>query len=144
MPLIWYDTYDYGEIESGDQGVGQVVMRGLVQMDLGDSLTEVQVGLPQYQWPQPHPTDAKLLAAIPQMKPWVANADKKVWALREAGRQILAYGKAGAELDMSGESGVFHLIKIDLSSGKVTRTDQVMQGGGKSTLPGGVVWLTKE
>jgi hypothetical protein len=92
----------------------------------------------------PHPTDAKLLAAIPQMKPWVANADKKVWALREAGRQILAYGKAGAELDMSGESGVFHLIKIDLSSGKVTRTDQVMQGGGKSTLPGGVVWLTKE
>ena len=92
----------------------------------------------------PHTADAKLLEAIPQMKPWVADADKKVWAVREAGRQILAFGKAGVELDMSRETGTFHLNKIDASNGKVTPADQVIQGGRKITLPGGVVWLTKE
>jgi hypothetical protein len=92
----------------------------------------------------PRTTNTKLLAAIPQMKPWVADADKELWALREAGWQILIYGKGGAEFDLSGESGAFHLNKIDSSTGKVTRSDQLVQGGGKITLPGGVIWLTKE
>jgi hypothetical protein len=89
-------------------------------------------------------TDAKLLAAIPRMQPWIADAGKKLWALREAGRQILIYGKRGAELDLSGESGTFHLNSVDLEAGKVTSGDQIIQAGGKIVLPGGVIWLTKE
>jgi hypothetical protein len=33
---------------------------------------------------------------------------------------------------------------VDLRTGKVTRSDQVIQAGGKLSLPGGVVWLTRE
>jgi hypothetical protein len=92
----------------------------------------------------PRSTDAKLLAAIPQMKPWVTDSGKRLWTLREPGKQVLIYGDSGAELDLSGESGVFRLNAVDSRSGKVTRGDQVVQAGGKLMLPGGVVWLTKE
>jgi hypothetical protein len=92
----------------------------------------------------PRTTDGKLLAAIPKMKPWAANKNKKVWSLRESGKQILIYGDSGAEFDLSGESGAFRLNGVDLRSGKVTRGDQVVQAGGKLILSGGVVWLTKE
>ncbi|HTB82264.1 MAG TPA: DUF6298 domain-containing protein [Candidatus Sulfotelmatobacter sp.] len=92
----------------------------------------------------PRTTDTKLLAAIPQMKSWVADTDKELWALRDAGRQILIYGKKGVELDLSDEPGAFRLNKIDSNTGEVKIGDQVVQGGGKITLPGGVIWLTKE
>jgi len=56
----------------------------------------------------------------------------------------LIYGKKGVELDLADEPGAFQLNKIDLITGKVTGKDQMVQGGGKITLPGGVIWLTKE
>jgi hypothetical protein len=92
----------------------------------------------------PRSTDARLLAAIPQMKPWVADSGKRLWALREPGKQVLIYGDSGAELDLSGEVGAFRLNAVDSRSGKVSRGDRVVQAGGKLNLPGGVVWLTKE
>ena len=92
----------------------------------------------------PRTMDAKLLAAIPQMKPWVADSEKKLWALREAGKQVLIYGDSGAELDLSGEAGSFMLRFIDQRSGSVSDQSQIVQAGGKIKLPGGVVWLTKE
>lgn len=92
----------------------------------------------------PRATDAKLLAAIPGMKPWIGDSQKKLWVLREAGKQLLIYGDGGAELDLSGESGTFHLNMVDLRSGRVTSGSQVVQAGVKIKLPGGVVWLTKE
>jgi hypothetical protein len=90
----------------------------------------------------PKTTDAKLLAAIPQMQPWAAASKNNCWALREAGKQFLISG--GGEVDLSSESGTFRLNAVDSRTGKVTRGEQVLQTGGKVTLPGGVVWLTKE
>ncbi len=92
----------------------------------------------------PRTTDRNLLAAIPQMQPWVADTEKKLWALREPGKQILIYGVAGAELDLSGEAGSFMLRFIDQRSGSVSDQSQIVQAGGKIKLLGGVVWLTKE
>ena len=92
----------------------------------------------------PRTTDEKLLAAIPKMKSWIADSGKKIWALRESGKQILFYGNRGAEVDLTGESGAFRLNAVDLRSGKITRGDQVVQAGGKLVLAGGIVWLTKE
>jgi hypothetical protein len=92
----------------------------------------------------PMSTDQKLLAAIPQMQPWLIGNGKKIFALREPGKQILIYGERGAEVDLSTESGAFRWNAVDSRSGKVTRGEKVMLAGGKVTLPGGVVWLTKE
>ncbi len=92
----------------------------------------------------PKTTDENLLAAIPQMKPWISDAKKKLWTLREPGKQILIFGGSGTEVNLSGESGAFRLNTVELHSGKVTRGDQVVQAGGKLVLPGGVAWLTKE
>jgi hypothetical protein len=92
----------------------------------------------------PQTTDQKLLAAIPQMQPWVADAGKKLWALRTPGKQFLIYGDRGAELDLTNESGPFHLHAVDLRTGKVTASSQIVAAGDKLILPGGVVWLTKE
>ena len=78
------------------------------------------------------------------MKPWIADAAKKNWALGEEKKQMLVYSANGAELDDSGGAGAFRLNTIDLNTGKVTRSEQIVQGGGKIKLPGGVVWLTKE
>ncbi len=92
----------------------------------------------------PRATDEKLLIAIPRLKPWFADSKKKLWALREAGKQILVYGDRGAELDLSVESGTFRLNVVDLRTGEVRHGDQVVPGGAKMILPGGVVWLTRE
>jgi hypothetical protein len=92
----------------------------------------------------PHTTDKSLLAAIPKTRPWVADDSKKIWALREPGKQILAFGNSGAELDLSVESGSFRLNGVDSRSGEVTTGSQVVQGGVKVVLPGGVVWLTRQ
>ncbi len=91
----------------------------------------------------PATTDAKLLAAIPQMKSWLADADKKIWALREPGKQFFVCGGRDMELDLSNENGVFTLRFIDPSSGSVSDQSQIVQAGGKVKLPGGILWLTK-
>ncbi len=92
----------------------------------------------------PRTTDAKLLAAIPKMQPWLADSNKGIWALRESGKQILIFGNNGADLDLSMESGAFRVNTIDQESGEVTPTTTV-QAGGKVKLPDAtVIWLVKQ
>lgn len=90
----------------------------------------------------PETTDAGLLAAIPRMQPWPEATTGGRWVLREPGRQMLAWG--GDELDLSSESGAFRMRQVNLRTGKLMTESRTVQGGGKITLPGGVVWLTKE
>ena len=94
----------------------------------------------------PATTDAKLLAAIPKMKPWPAASGPSRWSLREAGKQLLIYSGEGtpAELDLSAEAGSFQLRPVDAQTGKVTLRSQLIQAGGKVALPTGVAWLTRE
>ena len=92
----------------------------------------------------PATTDSKLVAAIPQMQPWLADNGKKIWALREPGRQVLIYGHSGAEVDLSGETGAFRVNAVDPATGNVTRGNQIMQAGSTLKLTGGVIWLTHE
>ena len=90
----------------------------------------------------PKTTDARLLAAIPRMQPWFEASRDGHWVLREAGRQLLAYG--GGELDLSGQAGVYRVSTINPRTGEVAPGEAV-QAGGMVKLPDAtVVWLTKE
>ena len=92
----------------------------------------------------PKTTDKNLLAAIPKMQPWLADDAKKIWALREPGKQILVYGNGGAEFDLSNESGAFRVNIVNPETGEVTSSG-VVQAVGKIKLPDAkVVWLVKE
>ncbi len=92
----------------------------------------------------PRTTDAKLLAAIPQMQPWLADNTKAIWALRESGKQILIFGGHGEELDLSTESGSFRVNVVNRESGQVT-PGATVEAVGKVKLPdAAVVWLVKE
>ena len=92
----------------------------------------------------PRTTDAKLLAAIPRMTPWQADAGKKNWALREAGRQMLVYLGGSAELDLSNESGSFRMNVVNPKTGEVV-PDKIVKAGSQVKLPDAtIVWLTKE
>lgn len=92
----------------------------------------------------PHTTDSGLLAAIPKMQPWLADDKRRIWALRDPGKQILIYGDNGADLDLSMESGAFRVNVVDRQSGEVT-PGGLVQGGGKVKLPdAAVIWLVKQ
>ncbi|HEV2696217.1 MAG TPA: DUF6298 domain-containing protein [Verrucomicrobiae bacterium] len=91
----------------------------------------------------PRTTDAALLAAIPQMQPWAAANKDGNFVLREAGKQMLVYGGAGA-LDLTGEAGTFRANLVNARTGEVTRGDTV-EGGRPVKLPEvAIVWLVKE
>lgn len=92
----------------------------------------------------PSGTDEKLLAAVPKMKPMIADAAKKIWALGEDRKQMLVFSANGAELDDSSAAGAYRLNKVDMQTGKVTRGEVVSASGGKLRLPAGVIWFTKE
>ena len=87
----------------------------------------------------PRATDPKLLAAIPQMQPWLADGSHKLWALRQPGKQILACG--GSEIDLSSEAGAFHMNIVNTRTGEVAAGEQIVQAGGKVKLPAGIIWL---
>ena len=90
----------------------------------------------------PRTTDAKLLAAIPQMRHWQSNVEKKTYALGKPGKYYLAYG--GGELDLSRETGSYRMNTVNQHTGEVT-AGEMIQSGGKTKLPDDVVvWLTKE
>ena len=90
----------------------------------------------------PRSTDAKLLAAIPRMQPWVEASKNGRWILREAGKQVLAYG--GGELDLSNESGSFRVNVVNPRTGAVT-PGEIIKVGQMVKLPNaGAVWLIKE
>jgi hypothetical protein len=104
----------------------------------------------------PRTTDAKLLAAIPQMQPWPEASKEGHWVLREGGRQMLVYTGGKEDLDLSGEAGVFRVIPVNSRTGKLVdnQTDdqtllqvqqKLVKAGGMVKLPNAaVVWLTKE
>lgn len=89
----------------------------------------------------PKTTDAKLLAAIPNMQPWSEASKEGRWVLRETGKQFLVYG--GGELDLSTESGAFRVNTIDSRTGEVTPRE-IVNSRSKVRLPNAnVIWLTK-
>ena len=82
----------------------------------------------------PASTDSNLLAAIPQMQPWLADETNALWALRQPGLQILVYHDGGTALDLSPESGSFRLYAVNLKNGQVS-PGAVIQGGGRVNCP---------
>jgi hypothetical protein len=92
----------------------------------------------------PRSVDARLLAAIPRMQPWPEASTKDRHVLREAGKQLLIYRGSDSELDLSNESGVFHVNVVNPRSGDTTAGESV-SAGKKIKLPNAeVIWLTKE
>jgi hypothetical protein len=90
----------------------------------------------------PRTTDAKLLAAIPRMTPWTGGGSGR-WILREAGKQFLVHGGNG-EVDLSSESGAFHVFVVNTHTGELT-PDEIVTAGSRVKLPNAsVVWLTRE
>jgi hypothetical protein len=99
----------------------------------------------------PRTTDARLLIAIPRMKPWQAATTDQQWTLRERGRNYLIHSASGAEvkLDLSGESGTFTVNVVNPDTGAVTpRSERVTASrsvvlrkpsDGRATF-----WLTRE
>ena len=83
-----------------------------------------------------------MLAAIPQMQPWVAASKNDSWVLREAGKQLLVYG--AHELNLSDESGVFRVNVVNPKTGEI-QAGATVTAGAKVKLPDAtVVWLVKE
>lgn len=92
----------------------------------------------------PAGTDASLLAAIPRMQPWADASKDNLWVLREPRKQLLVYSGGNAPLDLSGESGTFHVHSIDEENGAVESGSQTVQAGRMINLPAGVAWLTRD
>ena len=93
----------------------------------------------------PATTDAKLLAAIPHMMPWRADADKKIFALHEPGKQILVYAHGGgAEFDLTAESGRFRINTVNPATGALIRGGTIQAGATVKLPEATVAWLVKE
>jgi len=91
----------------------------------------------------PRTTDANLLKAIPQMKPWPEASKNGRWVLREVGKQYLVYSADSAPFDFSGESGSFLIHTVNVRTGEIAAQPETVQAGAPISLPPGVVWLTK-
>jgi hypothetical protein len=92
----------------------------------------------------PRTTDARLLAAIPEMQPWPEVSGNGRWLLREPGRHYLAFSSGKSELDLSAESGTFRVCVVDPRTGQVATRAGMVQAGKTVTLPPGVIWLIRE
>ncbi len=92
----------------------------------------------------PRMTDAKLLTAIPRMRPWVQDFGARIWVLREPGEQMLVYIGDDTELDLSDETGKFRLNLVDTETGMVTQGEVVNTAQAISARSGSVVWMTKD
>jgi hypothetical protein len=97
-------------------------------------------------------TDARLLAAVPKMRPYepAAGLGERQWALAEPGRNYLVYSSAGerVRLDLSAESGTFTAYRLNPRTGRCDAAGEVVPGGRVVELapPGAaawVVWLTR-
>jgi Family of unknown function (DUF6298) len=73
----------------------------------------------------PRTTDARLLAAIPQMRPWSEACNEKQWVLREPGHQYLIYRTSASSLRLhsSQEKSPLILRTIDPKTGAVTEEE---------------------
>ncbi len=97
----------------------------------------------------PQSTDAKLLAAIPRMRPWADACSSQRWVLREPGRQYLVYLSSGSsnEIDLSADSGSFKVQRVKLETGELTSLSPVVASK-VTRLPESssvsLLWLTRE
>jgi len=95
----------------------------------------------------PQTTDAKLLAAIPRMTSWRADAAKKQWSLREPGKQVLIFTGGAAEVDLSGEPGAFRVTQVDMKTGQLKRQALAIAANGVTKISSAegpnVFWLQK-
>lgn len=94
----------------------------------------------------PRTTDAKLLGAIPRMKP-IAAAEGQ-WALADAGRDYLVFASAAGaiKLDLSTMQGSFAVRWVDPKTGSAKPAEEVA-GGAVAELPitgPAVLWLTRK
>ena len=94
----------------------------------------------------PRTTDARLLEAIPQMKPWAEASGDNRRVLREPGNQYLVYSSEehSAGLELSAETGSFQLRTVDTRTGKVATQAETVPAGKDVVLSKGVVWLTRK
>jgi hypothetical protein len=104
------------------------------------------------------PTDARLLAALPRMKPRTpaAGLTDQQWALDDPDRDYLVYSSSGGKirLDLSDTSATYAPYWIDSQTGAVTKAGDAIRGGQVIDFPasgerhpeGGsasrVLWLT--
>lgn len=92
----------------------------------------------------PPTTSPELLAAIPQMQPWLADVAGKLWALRQPGRQILICCRGGRLVDLSAETGAFRAYPVNAATGEVMAGEKVLAGARVQLPASAVVWLVKE
>lgn len=92
----------------------------------------------------PKTTDAKLLAAIPRMQPWIRATLDGRFSLREPGRQYLLFGFAGMNFQIMGETGSFRIHAVNPRTGEVTPGEIVSPGDSMKLPDATVIWLTKE
>jgi hypothetical protein len=92
----------------------------------------------------PRTTNTKLLAAIPQMQPWLADNKNRIWALRQPGKQMLIFRGNGGELDLSTESGAFRTYVVNRETGEVSPSSTIEAGGTVKLPDETLVWLVKQ
>ena len=92
----------------------------------------------------PRTTDAGLLAAIPRMQPWLADAARQRWGLREPGRQLFIHTGTSTELDFTAEAGAFRVQLVNPATGVVMAGEKILAGGTVKLPDAALIWLTKE
>ena len=92
----------------------------------------------------PSTTDARLLEAVPQMRPLIRSNEQGVRILHEPGRQYLVYNSESRsfELDLSNAPGTFQVTMIDQKTGAASSRGSV-NGGSKVVFSVPLVWLRK-
>jgi len=93
----------------------------------------------------PPTTDARLLEAIPRMRPFLGSTGKSVWVFHEPGRQYLIFNPESSpvDLDLSAVPGTLQVATIDPQTGIASRGEAV-KGGDIATVTMPLVWLKKE
>jgi hypothetical protein len=103
--------------------------------------------------PKPPPrTDARLLAALPKMKPLESKTlTARQWALAERGHNYLVHSLKGEaiRLDLSGAAGTYTAYWVNPKTGELRAAGKAVRGGGAAEwrVPGSgpaVLWLTRK
>ena len=83
----------------------------------------------------PATTSSELLEQIPSLRPWLADAENKVWALWGEGHGGLVYIGQGDRfiLDLTGKKGDFVIRELEPESGKMMK-EVIAKAGENDTL----------